>query len=106
MSALLAAVLAYSGIADLAASSMDRRVSAQFWSVQAPFRTAFFLALCIWSYASRPGGLSMDRTEAFRLSMVKGVGEGPGNGVILTWALIEMMVWFWVSPGCLNRNPF
>ena len=39
----------------------------------------------------------MDRTEAFRLSMAKGVGEGLGNGVILTWALIEMMIWFWVS---------
>ena len=90
-------MLAYYGIADLAASSMHAQISTLFWSVQAPFRAAFFMFLCVWSYSLRPGGLFVDRAEALRLGTRKGAGEDLGNGIILTWAFLEMMCWFWVS---------
>ena len=96
LSALLAAVLAYYANADLAATLTHEHLYTQFWSTQAPLRTGFFLLLCGWSYASRPGGLQMGLAEAVRLSAKAGAGENLGSGVILTWALLEMMCWFWV----------
>ena len=94
LSALLAAVLAYYGISDLAATYVHEQLATLYWSTQAPLRATFFLVLCAWSYYSRPGGMFVDRTEALRLAARKGAGENLGSGIILTWAFLEMMGWF------------
>ena len=75
---------------------MREQVQFLYWGAQAPLRSMFFLLLCAWSYSSRPGGPYVSRIEALKLGSLPGANEGTGSGIVLAWAFLEMMAWFWI----------
>ncbi|MCJ1464355.1 hypothetical protein MMC07_002968, partial [Pseudocyphellaria aurata] len=94
--AFLSAILALSGLSDLAATgSLARESSQLYWSSQAPVRLLFFFFVTSYAWAFKPGGLGTEEGS--------GSGRGGGrpgwdnlkNSLVFSWGFLEMMVWFW-----------
>lgn len=54
-------------------------------------RLLFYFAVLGYTYLFKPGGFLAGKGEG------RGWGDELKNGVVFTWAFLEMLVWFWVS---------
>ncbi|OTA04023.1 hypothetical protein A9Z42_0045630 [Trichoderma parareesei] len=106
--ALLAVVLAFSGISDLVSLSMPEEFSAlYYWGTQAPLRFFLSMVLVAYSYcfgskspifssssssstsARRPGGAPFLKHSA------SSGADHLHNRLLFSFMFIEMMAWFW-----------
>lgn len=92
--ALLSALLFLSSLTDLTALSLPPEAAAQHWGAQAPVRLLFFFGVLGYVYLFKEGGVFGAATAG---KGGKGWGAELRNGVVFTWAFLEMMGWFWVS---------
>ncbi|KAH0491135.1 hypothetical protein TgHK011_002577 [Trichoderma gracile] len=103
--ALLAVVLAFSGISDLVSLSMPEEFSAfYYWGTQAPLRFFLSMVLVAYSYAfgskspifssstsaRRPGA-----TFSKHSASASSGAEHLHNRLLFSFMFIEMMAWFW-----------
>jgi len=98
-SAFLAIILAFLGVSDLTAASMDEGTAHQYWLANVPVRLTFLFALAGYVYTFKPDGVFG------RNSVGHGViGENLQNSLVFAWSFFEIAAWFWVSLGvcCLG----
>ncbi|KAL7793056.1 increased loss of mitochondrial DNA protein 1 [Trichoderma ceciliae] len=100
--ALLAVILAFSGISDLVSLSMPEEFSAlYYWGTQAPLRFFLSMLLVFYSYAFGPSSpLFSSSSSSTRRPTHSHKGSGSGadhlhNRLLFTFMFIEMMAWFW-----------
>ncbi|KAI9821582.1 MAG: hypothetical protein M1832_003256 [Thelocarpon impressellum] len=115
-SSFLAAVLAFLGISDLMAAALPDEISKYHWGNQgmsppfrvithpltstAPIRLLFFFCLTAYTYlAPTPAGsksAAASSSSGLTRSHTPAAGNGLKNGMVFTWAFVEMVTWFWV----------
>lgn len=102
--AFAALILMVLAISDLAATTLPVFAYDEFWSVMAPTRTLVFMGLSGWVYANGRG-LDADGIGSLGLGRGKRYGGELVNGLVFSWAFVEMSLMFWVrflwtSPMC------
>ncbi|KAK5137680.1 hypothetical protein LTR08_007975 [Meristemomyces frigidus] len=90
-SAFIAVVLAFLGVSDLTAASMDEEISIPYWLAVVPVRLTFFFILSAYVYLFKEGGL-FGAVSGRRA----GIGEPLQNSMVFTIAFFEIAGWFWV----------
>lgn len=92
-SAFIAVILAFLGVADLTAASMDEHISLEYWLSNAPVRLVFLFALTGYVYLFKDDGLFGSNSLLRRATP----GDLLRNSLVFGWAFIETAAWFWVS---------
>lgn len=95
-SALLAVILAFLGISDLTAASMEEGIAIQYWLAIVPVRMTFLFAITGYSYLFKQGGLFGSKTALSQSS----IGEPLQNSMVFSWGFLELAAWFWVCMRC------
>ena len=90
----LAATIMLFAITDLSLASMPEEITSYVWSAQAPVRFFLFAALAAYSYISH---LYSPLESVAKERMSSTSTGGMDNGVVFTWAFVQMIFWFWVS---------
>ncbi|KAL1638518.1 putative increased loss of mitochondrial dna protein 1 [Diplodia seriata] len=86
-SAFSAIILAFLGLSDLIAVSMDEEIAFPYWANNIPLRLMFLLGLTGYTYAFKPSsGQSL---------FTHGVGDPLKNRLVFTWGFFECTIWFW-----------
>ncbi|KAK0610276.1 hypothetical protein DIS24_g12091 [Lasiodiplodia hormozganensis] len=86
-SAFAAIILAFLGLSDLIAVSMDEEIAFPYWANNIPLRLAFLIGLTGYTYAFKPSpGQSL---------FSHGVGDPLKNRLVFTWGFFECTIWFW-----------
>ncbi|KAL7960380.1 increased loss of mitochondrial DNA protein 1 [Trichoderma compactum] len=102
--ALLAVILAFSGISDLVSLSMPEEFSAfYYWGTQAPLRFFLSMLLVAYSYAFGPSSIlfsSSSSSSSTRRPNTSYKASGSGtdhlhNRLLFAFMFVEMMAWFW-----------
>ncbi|KAL7946145.1 increased loss of mitochondrial DNA protein 1 [Trichoderma barbatum] len=101
--ALLAVILAFSGISDLVSLSMPEEFSAlYYWGTQAPLRFFLSMVLVAYSYAFGPSSplFSSSSSSSTRRPSQSYKASGSGadhlhNRLLFSFMFVEMMGWFW-----------
>ncbi|KAK0761248.1 hypothetical protein N5P37_006196 [Trichoderma harzianum] len=104
--ALLAVILAFSGISDLVSLSMPEEFSAfYYWGTQAPLRFFLSMLLVAYSYAFGPSSILFKASSSSSSSSArrpntsyKASGSGTDhlhNRLLFAFMFVEMMAWFW-----------
>ncbi|PNP51323.1 hypothetical protein THARTR1_07973 [Trichoderma harzianum] len=102
--ALLAVILAFSGISDLVSLSMPEEFSAfYYWGTQAPLRFFLSMLLVAYSYAFGPSSIlfsSSSSSASTRRPNTPHKASGSGtdhlhNRLLFAFMFVEMMAWFW-----------
>ncbi|TFB00352.1 hypothetical protein CCMA1212_007841 [Trichoderma ghanense] len=102
--ALVAVILAFSGISDLVSLSMPEEFSAlYYWGTQAPLRFFLSMVLVAYSYAfgsKSPIFSSSSSTSSRRPGGTLSKNSASGaqhlhNRLLFSFMFIEMMAWFW-----------
>ena len=90
-SAFIAILLAFIGVADLTAASLDEEVALQYWLSNIPARLLFLFGLSGYVYLFKEDGIfgSPSKLQA-------GVGDPLKNGLVFAWGFMETVTWFWV----------
>lgn len=96
--ALAALVLALLGLVDLTACSLPEEIGSLYWGSQAPIRCTFFFVLTGYTYAFKPEGPIWGASEK------ASPWNDLHNSVVFTWAFLEMISWFWVSPSASSTS--
>ncbi|KAI6896379.1 hypothetical protein D0869_02500 [Hortaea werneckii] len=91
-SALLAVILAFLGVSDLTAASMEEGIAIQYWLAIVPVRMTFLFAITGYSYLFKQGGLFGSKTALSQSSM----GEPLQNSMVFSWGFLELAAWFWI----------
>jgi hypothetical protein len=95
--AFLAVIFAFLGISDLTSVSMAEPLAVEYWSSMTPIRLIFLFPLTAYTYWAKPDGLAAVKSKYYKASP----GIHLQNGMIFTWAFLELVLWFWVSTLCL-----
>ncbi|EHK18163.1 uncharacterized protein TRIVIDRAFT_76553 [Trichoderma virens Gv29-8] len=102
--ALLAVILAFSGISDLVSLSMPEEFSSlYYWGTQAPLRFFLSMLLVAYSYAFGPSSplfSSSSSSSSTRRPTHSYKASGSGadhlhNRLLFSFMFVEMMAWFW-----------
>ena len=91
----LAAVIVLLAFTDLSFASMPEEITSYVWSAQAPIRFFLFAAMAVYSYGSHLFSVAKSDTDGGTVSTAE--RGGIDNGVVFTWAFVQMVIWFWVS---------
>lgn len=89
-SAFIAILLAFFGLSDLTAASLDALPALEYWLANVPVRLSVLFAVTAYSYLFKDDGM---------LGPAGGPGRYLCNALVFTWGFMELMVWFWVSCG-------
>lgn len=89
-SAFIAILLAFFGLSDLTAASLDALPALEYWLANVPVRLSVLFAVTAYSYLFKDDGM---------LGPAGGPGRYLCNALVFTWGFMELMVWFWVSLG-------
>jgi len=91
-SAFIAVILAFLGVSDLTAASMDEGIAHQYWLANVPVRLTFLFALSGYVYLFKEDGLfgsgSINKAS---------IGGNLQNSLVFAWSFFETAAWFWVS---------
>jgi hypothetical protein len=79
-------------VSDLASVSMAEPLAVEYWSNMTPIRLLFLFPLTAYTYIYKPDGLGVVKGKFYKASP----GDNLKNGVIFTWAFLELVMWFWV----------
>lgn len=90
-SAFIAVILAFFGIADLSAASLDEIPALEYWLNNVPMRLIFLFGITAYTYVFKEGGMLGPEVAS------GGVGELLQNSLVFSWAFFELMAWFWAS---------
>lgn len=92
-SAFIAILLAFIGLSDLTAASLDEDTTILFFLATVPVRLTFLFVLTAYVYLFKEdgvfGGGSMLRKA--------GVGDNLQNSLVFTFGFLETTFWFWVG---------
>ena len=91
-SAFIAVLLAFIGLADLTAASLDEETALQYWSSNVPMRLIFLFGLTGYVYLTKDDGVF-----GSKLFSQAGAGEPLRNSMVFSWGFVETAVWFWVG---------
>jgi len=72
---------------------MTEHLALEYWSTMTPVRLVFLFPLTAYAYLFRPSGLAAVTTKYVKHAPQNNLK----NGVIFTWAFMELVMWFWVS---------
>lgn len=100
-SAYIAVLLAFIGVSDLTAASLDEIPALEYWLANVPIRLAFLFVVTGYAYTFKEGGV-FGPVEGSGGS--GGVGELLQNGFIFTWGFFELSMWFWVRKYCTGHR--
>ncbi|KAF2015838.1 hypothetical protein BU24DRAFT_422139 [Aaosphaeria arxii CBS 175.79] len=92
LTAFIAVLFAFLGIADLTTLSLPEEASELYWGVQTPVRLAFLFGITGYTYLFKEGGMFAARGRAYKYN----AGDDLKNSLVFTWGFIEMAAWFWV----------
>lgn len=92
-SAFIAVLLAFFGLSDLTAASLDDLPALEYWLANVPVRLAVLFAVTAYSYLFKEDGM---------LGEAQGAGRFLCNSFVFAWGFLELMIWFWVSMICLG----
>lgn len=87
-SAFIAILLAFFGLSDLTAASLEALPALEYWLANVPVRLTVLFAVTAYSYLFKDDGM---------LGPAGGPGRYLCNALVFTWGFVELMVWFWVS---------
>lgn len=87
-SAFIAVLLAFFGLSDLTAASLDDLPALEYWLANVPVRLAVLFAVTAYSYLFKEDGM---------LGETQGAGRFLCNSFVFSWGFMELMIWFWVS---------
>ena len=92
-SAFIAVILAFIGIADLTAASLNEETALDYWLSNVPARLTFLFGISGYVYLFKDDGIFGSK------SMIQkaGAGENLRNSLVFAWAFMETATWFWVS---------
>ena len=94
MTAFVAVLLAFLGVSDLVAVSLEDEVAREYWGSIIPVRLIMLFGLSGYTYLFREGGMLGPKTKIW------GARSSPGdylkNSMMFTWSFMEMVLWFWV----------
>ena len=93
----LAAAITLFAVTDLSSASMPEEITSYVWSAQAPIRFFLFAALAAYSYGSHLFRFAKDANATDGAAGSTAERGGIDNGVVFTWAFVQMVIWFWVS---------
>lgn len=94
-SAFLALILAFLGISDLTAASMEEGIAIQYWLANVPVRLTFLFVVTGYVYLFKENGVFGSGSAA-----KASIGEPLQNSMVFSWGFMEIAVWFWVSWTC------
>lgn len=85
--AFAAIILAFLGLSDLIAVSMDEEIAFPYWANNIPLRLMFLIGLTGYTYVFKPApGQTL---------FSHGVGDPLKNRLVFTWGFFECTIWFW-----------
>lgn len=87
-SAFIAVLLAFFGLSDLTAASLDDLPALEYWLANVPVRLAVLFAVTAYSYLFKEGGMLGETLSAGRFLC---------NSWVFAFGFMELMMWFWVS---------
>jgi len=73
---------------------MDALPALNYWGSQVPVRLLFFFGVAGYAYVFKEDG--MLGVPAGTRGYKAGPGDLLKNGLVFTWAFLEIVVWFWV----------
>lgn len=85
-------LLAFLGLADLMAASVDEQTSLDYWLSNVPVRLMFLFGLTGYVYLFKEDGMLGARS-----TKRSSTGELLQNSLVFAWAFMELATWFWVS---------
>lgn len=92
-SAFIAIILAFLGLADLTAASLNEQTSLEYWLSNVPVRLTFLFGLSGYIYMFKDDGIFGSKS----LLRQSSPGDNLRNSMNFTWAFMETAAWFWVS---------
>jgi len=92
-SAFAAVILAFLGLADLTAASLEERISIEYWQSNVPVRLIFLFGLTAYIYTCKDDGIFGSTS----LLQQETPGELLRNSLVFAWAFMETSLWFWVK---------
>ncbi|TKA22468.1 hypothetical protein B0A50_08011 [Salinomyces thailandicus] len=90
-SAFLALILAFLGISDLTAASMEEGIAIQYWLANVPVRLTFLFVVTGYVYLFKENGVFGSGSAA-----KASIGEPLQNSMVFSWGFMEIAVWFWI----------
>ncbi|KAK3053083.1 hypothetical protein LTR09_005709 [Extremus antarcticus] len=90
-SAFIAILLAFIGLIDLTAASLNEETSLEYWLSNVPVRLVFLFSLTGYIYLFKEDGLL--GSSAIRQ---EGAGDMVRNSMVFAWAFMETAAWFWI----------
>ncbi|KAI5803411.1 increased loss of mitochondrial DNA protein 1 [Peziza echinospora] len=91
---ILGLFLAITALSDLTSLGTGDALR-HFWDAQAPVRLGAFMVTCAYTYVMKPRTQD-GRRRYTALSMSEERESGISNGLVFTWAFVEMTVWFMI----------
>ncbi|EME39242.1 hypothetical protein DOTSEDRAFT_75087 [Dothistroma septosporum NZE10] len=92
-SGFIGVLLAFLGIADLTAASMEEGIALHYWLSNVPVRLVFLFVLTAYTYLFKEGGAFGPSSPSF--GKVR-VGEPLQNSMVFSFGFIEIATWFWI----------
>lgn len=86
-------LLAFAGIADLTAASMNEMVALEYWLSNVPVRLTFLFGLTSYVYLFKEGGAFGPSSTSFGKTSI---GEPLQNSLVFSFGFFEIAAWFWV----------
>jgi hypothetical protein len=71
---------------------MSEPLAVEYWSSMTPIRLLFLFPLTAYTYIFKADGTGFAKGKFYKA----GPGDHLKNGMIFTWAFLELVLWFWV----------
>ncbi|KAK4615600.1 hypothetical protein CLAFUW4_09771 [Fulvia fulva] len=92
-SAFIGVLLAFLGIVDLTAASMEEGIALHYWLSNVPVRLVFFFVLTAYTYLFKEGGALGPTSTSFGKASL---GEPLQNSLVFSFGFVEIATWFWI----------
>lgn len=96
-SAFIGILLAFIGLADLTAASMEESVAIEYWLSNVPVRLMFLFGLTGYVFLFKEDGIFGSSSSSITKASL---GEPLQNSLVFTFGFFEIAAWFWVCSPC------